>query len=610
METGIDSVVSQNDLLPLLLGGLPVETLLNCVFVNKSWMNILMNPAIDKSFWTLHYAKVIGGKPNTKKSIRLQVFAIGRIIRNSKKDLCPQIKILIGLGAHKALNHILTNQSTLDLSKDEDAEKAGYPLHMAVSKFSRKSVEVLVSHGCSAHLVNKNSKKTPKDLATKSEEILFILCPEVTEPKLLFLVLEAKKQSLAIRILQTKNFENEYKQNMAPLHLAAKYGLMEVLSFLIHQRNVPVDQPTTQKVPKTALQIAAESGQSEAVAFLLQNNANRNANPGKNAFLFAVDSGVLETIKTYLKIFPDDLFSSTGNGNSGLHIAASNKNFEVIRFLVKECSMDINWRTSYTPLEKAVGNCRAGDLEFLENILQLGVDVTTGNPIELAIMGCAPVEVISWLISKGANINGTPQHPPLLEALCNGKDDIVDLLIESGADLFLTDSQNRSVYHCFDRKSNKRLEHVKLFLEKGVPSTLTTYNENPIESSMWCRDPELVKLLLTIVPPEIIQTDKPDNLVCKSIHVTSEELFHVVSKAGVKVPKCALYDIVIWLGCPWETPPSREFILEIMELNPDTLNYADPDRGSMEEAIKNLQNEEFKQMITELIDTFKKKNNQ
>eukprot|EP01124_Arcella_intermedia_P035418 TRINITY_DN9015_c0_g2_i1.p1 TRINITY_DN9015_c0_g2~~TRINITY_DN9015_c0_g2_i1.p1 ORF type:complete len:615 (+),score=164.21 TRINITY_DN9015_c0_g2_i1:3-1847(+) len=608
MEVSIDSVIGQNDLVPFVLGVLPVETLLNCVFVCKTWMNLLMNPTMEQSFWPFHYKTIIGGRPNPKKSCKLQVFAIGRIIRNSKKDLFSSIRILIGLYAHKALHHILTlHQNSIDLSKAEDNEKAGYPLHMAVGKSSKKCVEVLMSHGCSPNIVNKSSKKTPKDLATKNEEILFLLCPEVTEPKLLFLALEAKKQSLAIKILETKPFENEYKQNCTPLHIAAKNGLIEVLSFLIHQKKVPIDQPTTQKVQKTALHFAAENGQAETVAFLLQNNASRNANLGRNAFLFAVESGDIQTIKTYLQLFPDDLFSSDSNGNNALHVAATSKNnLPIIQFLVEECKMDINWRSVDTPLDRALSNWKKVDMEFLEKLTQMGADARIGNPITMAIWAGAPKEVVSWLISKGANVNGAPhQPPPLLESLSNGKDDITDLLIESGADLFITDDQNRNVLHCWSTSSQKRVEHAKFFLEKKVPFQKTTYNENPLQSSIWCNDPELSKILLSIAPVETIKASGDDNLVCRSLQVSNEELFNMAINAGAGVPNCALYHIINWCACEWGTPPSKELILKVTELNPHTLDHVEADM-QIDTLLQKLKNAEFKQMITELRDAYLK----
>ena len=93
-----------------------------------------------------------------------------------------------------------------------------------------------------------------------------------------------------------------------------------------------------------------------------------------------------------------------------------------------------------------------GKLPFLKLIVELGLDVNEScdlpdpdNPFctfEGPILHAASeghVEVVRWLLEKGAKINytvnGQVRCLPLLRAACHGHLDVVRQLVEHGADL-------------------------------------------------------------------------------------------------------------------------------------------------------------------------------
>ncbi len=131
-----------------------------------------------------------------------------------------------------------------------------------------------------------------------------------------------------------------------------------------------------------------------------------------------------------------------------------------------------------TPLGRAA---KIGDIKKVETLLQQGEDVnevmTPGlSPLHEAVFNNAPLEIIGLLIDRGADVNmkscgdgwatecncGTPLHI----AACKGNADMVNLLLDRGAEIDSIDTWGYTPLG--QAAAAGRTAIVKLLIEKGA----------------------------------------------------------------------------------------------------------------------------------------------
>ena len=102
-------------------------------------------------------------------------------------------------------------------------------------------------------------------------------------------------------------------------------------------------------------------------------------------------------------------------GNTGLHLASENGNFETVKYLLntKKCNLDIENKEQFTALHLSSIN---------------------GN-----------LNICKLLIENGANLNclNSRKRTPLHLASSNGNSEIVRYLIQKGADTTIRDDKNQ-----------------------------------------------------------------------------------------------------------------------------------------------------------------------
>jgi ankyrin repeat protein len=173
------------------------------------------------------------------------------------------------------------------------------------------------------------------------------------------------------------------------------------------------------------------------------------------------------------------------DGNTALSYAcyypdSDEKSLELARLLIEQ-GADFNtlnhWGYGYTPLSLA---CKKGKAETIKFLIESGADLKRLNlegkipylsfVIENVKGDKKALELANLLIEKGAHIN-TKTNPPLIAACLYGKEEIIKLLIENGADVNLQDSFKRTpLCIILERAKDDEaaLELVKLLIEKKV----------------------------------------------------------------------------------------------------------------------------------------------
>lgn len=305
-------------------------------------------------------------------------------------------------------------------SKDK---KGNTPLTLALKKadntleviLNKKNIDCQDSDGNSPLIVSIiNNATLPKiqyilsltdDVNTRNSE---------GNTALYLTVLKNRRQLGELLIAKKADIFATNTRNKSPLSLALNAG-GSLMEWII----TPITVKQTDGSGNTALHYAAEWELKDAIPFLIQRGADREA---KNA-----------------------------NGETAVFSAAKNNNPEIIDQLVA-CQSKINVRDNLgsTPLHVAV---RWGNADTAKKLISLGIDVNAQNvsgksPLAEAALA-SKYDLASLLLSKGANANSsdTNGRTIIMDAIRSQNIQIINLLLNCKANPNIQDINGRNSYH-------------------------------------------------------------------------------------------------------------------------------------------------------------------
>ncbi|KAL8824082.1 MAG: hypothetical protein Q9191_005313 [Dirinaria sp. TL-2023a] len=251
----------------------------------------------------------------------------------------------------------------------------------------------------------------------------------------------------------------DVKSGVLPLHLAAYFGLTQVVTRLLRD-GAAVDTRDSQDT--TPLMYAAAGGHAPAVQELLREGANPNL--------------------------------VCGRGNSSLHRAIAFNQVDVARLLLNHPNIDVNLvdpaHRDRTPLMLAASLRRAQIVPILVHKPSLDVNFQSGESRSTALHLAAVTgdgQVVRLILGHpDVDVNKRNYWcTPLTEAARDGHVAAVEALLDHGADTELQEG--------FDKASgtplNRAIDHgytkvVRLLLERGAdPTVLDIYNRTTVHSA-------------------------------------------------------------------------------------------------------------------------------
>lgn len=212
----------------------------------------------------------------------------------------------------------------------------------------------------------------------------------------------------------------EYKkepEKFKPLYIFSVYLARNpnVINLLRIIEDFKVDAKNTDT--KTLLMYAAERGDIDMVKFLVgEKHAGVNISSGfppdhkgKTALMFAAETGHLKVVE-YLLEKGADINEKDGEGNTALIYAALNGKFDVFKYLIEIKNAD-----------------------------------TTDIGLILYSAAYNDVEIVRYILENypQADVND-PEYPPMIAAASVGRLDIVKLLVDHGASIFIKDIRWRT----------------------------------------------------------------------------------------------------------------------------------------------------------------------
>ncbi|KAL3450329.1 ankyrin repeat-containing domain protein [Aspergillus insuetus] len=224
-----------------------------------------------------------------------------------------------------------------------------------------------------------------------------------------------------------------------PLFAAAEYGQDELVRFLI-QHGIDLDlQPDDPYTEYLAIAVAAKHGKESTVKLLFDAGADiEGRDRFRSTLLAATENGHNEIVKFLVEQGARQV-SADGDQNALCCALKGNCSTEVIRLLLNENQptelLDRLGEYDRTPLAIAA---EEGNIEAARLLLAAGASVNTGYhlyPLFLAITERRVAMARFLIVEAGAYVGRQGSHSgALARARKLGLDDIVQLLVESGAD--------------------------------------------------------------------------------------------------------------------------------------------------------------------------------
>jgi ankyrin repeat protein len=246
----------------------------------------------------------------------------------------------------------------------------------------------------------------------------------------------------------------------------------------------PEDVYNVRKTEGCPLLVAVDEGDLEAVKTLLERgeNIHQRARRGETALMIAAGRGHVHVSKLLLKQGLDvDMISA--DGLTALMIAARHRRTEMVEFLLSH-GADINCRgplgctALLLALEKAPGQKMGSPVFSTAGALvnhgaHLNVkDGRGATPLLLAIQ-CAEDDVVELLLEKGADVNmrgAAAGFTPLMEAVNMGRPSVAKSLLERGADVHATANGSSALRlaKASDLKLDTKIELIQILRKAGA----------------------------------------------------------------------------------------------------------------------------------------------
>lgn len=252
------------------------------------------------------------------------------------------------------------------------------------------------------------------------------------------------------------------------LHLAAMFGLNDLIPRLLRDTCSSIDEPT--HLGTTALINAASFGHTELVHLFL----SLGADPGKKnwygtALHCAAEANQVETIHTLCN-FHTDIDIIDDHGRTPLSCAAQSGRSNSLRALLERgANLDLYHWDEGTALHRAILDGEM--IDVIQILLTYHADSNLSDP-----NGCSPLHIITrndkgenvaqMLLDHGADVNqpGKNGRTPLQCAVMANHRSLVRLYLDHGANINAQDRNGATSLHSAVSASN--LEMVELLLEQ------------------------------------------------------------------------------------------------------------------------------------------------
>ena len=328
-------------------------------------------------------------------------------------------------GKHADVMQVLIDAGADIETKDDDGRS---PLHVA-SLSELAAVKMLVKAGADVRATDAR-RDTCLILAAcfgLTDTVRYLVClPEV-------------------------DLQHQENRNNTALHFAAQEKHLEVMQVLI---DAGADIETRNDDGRSPLHVACISGALTTVKMLVEAGADVRATDAERAtcLIIAAYCGHTDTVR-YLVGLPDVDLNHEGSRNStALHFAVEEKHADVVQVLI-DAGADVETKNDegHSPLIVA---SLSGELTTMKMLVKAGADVRATDAEGLTCLMFAAyhghidtVRYLTGLSDVCLNHQGSRNYTPLHFAVEGKHADVVQVLIDAGADIETRTDDGRSPLH-------------------------------------------------------------------------------------------------------------------------------------------------------------------
>ncbi|XP_067661926.1 ankyrin repeat domain-containing protein 50-like [Haliotis asinina] len=299
------------------------------------------------------------------------------------------------------------------------------------------------------------------------------------------------------------------------LHSACLGGDVEVVKYVLSQNTLDID--SREQCGRTAVMLAAENGHKDVVELLVD----------KGADLSLVDE----------------------TADNVLHCACRGGDAGVVKYILSKNRVDIDRRGLHelTPIMMAR---RCKHKEVVELLLSKRADGSLRyyNHINMLLSACKKrdMEVVKFILSQNivdVDSRGPRKKTPVMLAALYGYKEVVELLVEKGANLSLVNDRGRNILHVACLKGRLEVLMYILSLSTVDINSRDVRQKTPVMTAAESGQKEVVELLVERGANLSLVCDRGRNilhLACSRGHmevvkyILSQNIVDINSRVGSK----------------------------------------------------------------------------
>ena len=264
-------------------------------------------------------------------------------------------------------------------------------LEYSIQSNNNKMIELLISNGMSLKYLPK-LEKPPISFIND----IFEACKVGNFSSVLWICQNKTHDESSVLLLRNKD-------NDTPIHIAAKYGHLHLLRFLIEHENIDVEIKGNSSY--TPLIYAIKNNDIALTNYLITKKAEKEQNFDSPIF-YAITHGSLQIVKTFVeqsKSFDIEVHNS--KNQTPLQVAAKYGDYPIFKYLIDH--------KATTNVVDSKGNhlihfaCKGGNLEIIKFILKhqkIDIEMKGAKENTPLIYACKndSIQLFEYLLSKGA----------------------------------------------------------------------------------------------------------------------------------------------------------------------------------------------------------------
>lgn len=322
-------------------------------------------------------------------------------------------------------------------------------------------------------------------------------------------------------------------QGKTPLHYAVEKGNVEIARELLER----VDVNIIDKYGYTPLYYASLYGKTEIVRMLLDKKADVNNKPleGDSSLIAAVSGGHIDIVRQLIDANAR-VDAAGSNGETALKHALRKRYMKIVQILV-EAGAEFPWDEANSEGQNyLITAIKKGSFELVKTLIDQGGDINARGEFEPAaanlgnrkrkeysntkgkVFDVTPLLTAIWhhkfkaarlLIDKGCRVNdlSTAGESPLMAAAEKGNLELIQLLLEKGADLNHNDYMGQTALHYAVKHDPATTSYINYLKDKshavqklidlGMDVNAVDFNGNtPLHAAIKQGTLEEVKVLL------------------------------------------------------------------------------------------------------------------